>query len=116
MPPAVVALVSWTRTSAGPQKEQEINERISPVLNMGLMGELCFDVGKQAGSLQRDAGKGASAPTSLRPRLVATVALPPSPHPPAAVAGWEHHGKMALYSVTRSGCREHVGLEDTSEA
>lgn len=83
---------------------------------MGLMGELCFGVGKQAGSLQRDIGKGSSAPTSFWLCSVATVALPPSLHPPAAVTGWEHHGKMALYSVTRSGCGEHVGLEDTSEA
>lgn len=32
-----------------------------------------------------------------------------------AAPGWQHCGKMAPRSLTRSGCGEHVGLEDTSE-
>ena len=79
------------------------------------MGRLGLSVGRQGGSLRRDVGKRASAPTGLWLRLVAAVSPPPSPRPPAAVAGCEHRGKMAPYSVTRSGCGEHVGLEDTSE-
>lgn len=79
------------------------------------MGGLGLGVGRRGGTLQRDVGKGASAPTCFQPRLVAVVSPPPSPRPPAAVAGWEHRGKMAPYSVTRSGGGEHVGLEDMSE-
>lgn len=60
----------------------------------------------RAGSWQRGGRKSC---LSFPPSLVATF----GGH--GAAPGWQHCGKMAPRSLTRSGCGEHVGLEDTSE-
>lgn len=62
-------------------------------------------VGRQR---QRGVAKGAS----VSPQPLATFG---GRGVTGAVPGWEHCGKMAPHSITRSGCGEHVGLEDTSE-
>lgn len=97
------------------QKEQQINERISPVLNVGRWEGVGWVAADRVA-----AGRGMwekvhqLPPASGRARWPRCHCRRPR-RPPAAAAGWEHRGDMAPWSGTRSGGGERGGLEDTGE-